>query len=156
MHWLKGMALGSLLAVCFFLSACATHSSLQQTTACFNIGQEWSYDHRQQDTDSKVVIVDVMMNRNKQRFYVVRVTGVNIEHPHFQNYFPDRVPYFFISEKGLKASLRTLIGEATWNPHFDRYYQKWRRESTGNDYFGLTIKDKIKTLAEVLDVKLGA
>lgn len=140
------------------LSACAVLDKPleQQQDICFKIGQEWLYDHREVDKESRVVIVDVMMNRNKQRVYIVRVTGVEINHPNFKNYFPDGIPYFVISERGLVASLKSIVGEATWNPHYDRHYQNWRRQLQGSDYFGFTIKNKINTLEEVLNVKLGA
>ena len=143
--------------ILFVLSACANiENKPQAENHCINIGQEWQYDHREEDKNSRVVIVDVILNRNKQRVYIIRVTGVEIAHPHFKNYFPDRIPYFIITEEGLKASLTTLVGEAAWNPHYDRHYQNWRRQHKGNDYFGSTIKNKIKNLEEVLNVRLGA
>ena len=95
------------------------------------------------------------MAKDKVRYYVIRLSGIKIDHPNFKNYFPDHVPYFVISEKGLEASLTRLLGEASWNRFYDRHYQNWRKKHAGTDYYGFTIKDKLNTLDDILNVKLG-
>jgi len=148
-----------LLVVCVFLilQACATvpdHKVVEEK--CIKIGQEWHYDHRQVDKGSRVVIIDVLMTKEKKRIYVVRVTGVVINHPNFRNYFVDKIPYFYITEKGLQDSLTTLIGDAKWNRYYDRHYQHWRQKNQREGYLGTTIKNKIRTLESILNVRLGA
>ena len=142
---------------CLALLACAaTPDKVAHSGKCIKIGQEWKYDHREGEEGSKVIVVDSIMAKDKARYYVIRLSDIKIDHPNFKNYFPDRVPYFVISEKGLEASLTKLLGEASWNRFYDRHYQNWRKKRAGPDYYGFTIKDKLNTLDEVLNVKLGA
>jgi len=138
-----------------FLNACAL-TPKQTNDKCIKIGQEWSYDTREGEEDSRITIVDAFINKERQRFYTIRVTGVNSESPDFKNYFPDKTPYFIISEAGLNATLDSLIGESNWNKYYDKNYQQWRRNLSGPDYYGPTVKDKLNAIEEILNIKLGA
>ncbi len=143
--------------MCLMVQACAVMPDKPEDEhQCIQIGQEWRYDHRAVDEGSRVVIVDVSMTKDKKRIYIVRVTGVRIDHPGFMNYFPDKIAYFYITEKGLRNSLTTLIGQASWNRYYDRHYKNWRRENKRGGYFGSTVKEKINTLEDILNVQLGA
>jgi len=137
------------------LSACANLSLDHDKDKCVKLGQEWAYDHRDGEEASKITIVDAYQNRNKLRFYVIRVTGIRIESKYFENYFPDRVAYFVISEPGLMRSLTYLVGEASWNKYFDPNYIRWRKSSNERDYYGFTVKDKIKTIEDLLNTDIG-
>lgn len=152
----KKLSLFIALISVLLLEGCATPGIAEHTDKCVKLGQEWSYDTRVGEENSRITIVDAFINKDKRRFYVVRVTGVKIDEPNFKNYFPDGVPYFMISERGLNATLKSLLGEAKWNKYYDQYYQQWRKELTHPDDYGLTIKDKLNTIEELLNTRLGA
>jgi len=88
--------------------------------------------------------------------YVVRVTGVKIDSPYFRNYFPDEIPFFILHEAGLEASVKSVVGESNWNKHFDKSFQQWRKDQRYQDFYGHTIKEKLDTIEEMLNIKLGA
>ena len=138
------------------LGGCATRDRTIHQAKCIKLGQEWTYDTRAGEEDSRITIVEALTNRDRKRFYIVRVTGVKIEDPNFRKYFPDGIPYFLISEPGLEATLREMVGESKWNKFYDTHYQKWRRELQRPDYYGFTIKEKLNTIEELLSTKLGA
>lgn len=138
------------------LSACAHNGSKFSSSLCYKVGQEWTYDTRAKEPGSRVTIVDVIYTEQRQRIYIIRVTGVKIDSPHFINFFADGVPYLVISEPSLEASLRSLVGESKWNPHYDRYFQHWKQEGTSFTHAGGTIKEILNELEERLNIKLGA
>jgi hypothetical protein len=123
---------------------------------CVNIGQEWQYDTRAGEEDSRAIIVDTFLNKELQVFYIVRLTNIKIDSPHFKNHFPDEVPYVIISEFNLQQSLTRPVGRSKWNPYFDRNYEYWKKEYSGKGLIGGTLKEYLNTLEEMLNVKLGA
>ena len=144
-----------LLSSTFLFSGCASLGG-RGGDICVKLGQEWSYITRDHESESRATIVDAFINDKRQRFYVVRVTGVKMNNPKFKNYFADEIPYFILSEIGLKASLVSLQGESRWNKFYDHNYQQWRKNLSGQDYLGFTIKEKLETIDEILNIKLGA
>ena len=148
------IALGLFLIACI-LTGCATVPKNSSKDYCVKIGQEWQYKTREHEKDSRLTIVEAFINKKRQRFYIVRVTGVKIDDPKFTNYFPDGIPYFIVSEPGLNASLVSLVGESKWSMFFDRNYQNWKRNLKNPDYLGNTIKQKLDTLQEILDIRLN-
>ncbi|MDH5693001.1 MAG: hypothetical protein OEZ47_07870, partial [Gammaproteobacteria bacterium] len=58
-------------------------------------------------------------------------------------------------EPGLMRSLTYLVGEASWNKYFDPNYIRWRKSSNERDYYGFTVKDKIKTIEDLLNTDIG-
>ncbi len=145
-----------LMILLALLGGCAVRSDISPQVKCIKLGQEWSYDAREGEQDSRITIVEAFTNKDRKRFYIIRVTGVKIDAPNFRQYFPDGVPYFVISEPGLEATLRYVVGESKWNRFYDMHYQKWRRELQHPDYYGFTVKEKLNTIEELLDTKLGA
>ena len=158
-EYTRRIIIGCFIVVGVLLSGCATTNvamDQQYGDKCVKLGQEWTYDTRKGEEDSRLTIVDAFINKDRVRFYVVRVTGVKIDDPNFENYFPDRIPYFLISEAGLNQTLRTMVGESSWNKFFDTNYKRWSRQLSQPDYYGFTIKDKLNTIEELLNTKLGA
>lgn len=140
----------------FSIAGCAAFSKKQSDVFCVMLGQEWRYETRDHEEESRVIIVEAFINKNKERFYIIRVTGVKIDDPNFLNYFPDRNAYFIITEKGLSDSLVSLVGESSWNMYYDENYIRWKRNLRNPDYFGDTIKNKLNTLEEILSTNVGA
>lgn len=138
------------------MAACAGKGVVTSKEFCVKLGQEWTYQTRDKEKDSRVVIVEAFRDDKRQRFFIVRVTNVQIDSPNYKNYFSGNEAYFVLSEPALEASLVALVGESVWNPFFDRHYQSWRKDLKGPDYLGFTVKDKLNTLEDILSTKIGA
>ena len=143
--------------VSFLFSACATPGQGHRDAAtCIKTGQVWRYDQRANDKGSELTIVEEFRDRDLKRFYIVRLSKIRIESPHFKNHFADGVPYFIVSERGLQASLKKIKGWSKWNPVFDEHYLHWKQAYKPKPVHDRRIKEILNDLESFLNIQLGA
>lgn len=101
-------------------------------------GQVWTYQTRQHEPDSRLVIVHLYQPKKGERIAYVAVTGATVRLEGHPAPFPWDRCYVPLTERALSKSLRTLVSERTERtfPELEKTLPGWKKNAeAGQKHF---------------------
>jgi hypothetical protein len=94
-------------------------------------GQVWTYQTRQHEPDSRLVIVHLYQPAKGERIVYVAVLGATVRLNGYPAPFPWDHCYLPLTERALRLSLRTLASDRTERtfPELEKTYPDWKKKA---------------------------
>ncbi len=92
----------------------------------FEAGQQWTYEHRPGESESRVLVLKVDQDEKLGFIVHILIDNVVLQCPDVPTGIVDMVSHAPFAEEFLKGSVRELIASGRPLPAFQEGYAKWR------------------------------
>lgn len=118
--------------------------------APFKVGQEWQYQTRPHEENSRVKIAKIENYEEIGKIVHIAVSRVKIKNPKYPKGLLEEVMHLPVSEDALKNSITKLETEHADLPAYEQGYVRWKSafDEKKAGYFGIPLREILQWLED--------
>ena len=148
----------TLVLICFtsvmMLHGCDSESPSGNTplSPTYQPGQVWTYDHRESEDASHLVILQIDKDPKLGTIVHVSIDGVSLRNPQVTGGVTHQIGHLPFSKDAKDRSVRDLVSSRPL-PDFQEGYSAWREayENSQGGIFTITVGEAVESMEQVLN-----